>query len=166
MIFTCSLDTPLGVMTAAAEDEAVTGLWFAGQKYYPDPAGWILKPDYPVLDALRVWLAAYFAGARVQSDIPLSPRGTPFQKKVWELLPNIPYGEVSTYGGIAQELVRQCGLSFASARAVGGAVGHNPISILIPCHRVVGFGGNLTGYAGGLERKKALLRLEGKTEES
>jgi methylated-DNA-[protein]-cysteine S-methyltransferase len=162
VIFTCTIDTPLGAVTAAAEDEAVTGLWFVGQKHYPEPAGWIPKPDYPVFDGLRVWLAAYFAGARLQADIRLNSRGTAFQKKVWELLLDIPYGEVNTYGGIAQELTRRSGgRQCASARAVGGAVGHNPISILIPCHRVVGFGGNLTGYAGGLERKKALLRLEG-----
>jgi methylated-DNA-[protein]-cysteine S-methyltransferase len=163
MIFTCSIDTPLGAVTAAAEDEALRGLWFAGQKYYPETAAWMPKPDYPVFDALRAWLAAYFAGARLQPNIRLSPRGTLFQEKVWELLREIPYGEVTTYGDIAQELVRRSGRPSASARAVGGAVGHNPVSILIPCHRVIGFGGNLTGYAGGLERKKALLQLEGKT---
>jgi methylated-DNA-[protein]-cysteine S-methyltransferase len=162
MIYTCSLDTPLGVVTASAEDGAVTGLWFAGQKHYPDPAGWVPEPDYPVFKVLGVWLAEYFAGAKPQPEFKLTPRGTSFQKKVWELLVDIPYGEVSTYGGIARQLALRSGTPSASARAVGGAVGHNPISILIPCHRVVGSTGNLTGYAGGLERKKALLRLEGK----
>lgn len=160
MRYTCSIDTPLGMVTASAEDGAVTGLWFAGQKYYPDPAGWAPKPDYPVFKALGVWLTEYFAGARPPLEFTLRPRGSPFQKRVWELLADIPYGEVCTYGDIARRLALQPGSPSASARAVGGAVGHNPISILIPCHRVVGSTGNLTGYAGGLERKKALLQLE------
>jgi methylated-DNA-[protein]-cysteine S-methyltransferase len=162
MIYTCFIDTPLGVVTVSAEEEALTGLWFAGQKHYPDTAGWTPKPDYPVFKALNHWLTEYFAGAKPQAPFKLLPQGTPFQKSVWECLLGIPYGEVGTYGGIARQLAPQSGTAFASARAVGAAVGHNPISVLIPCHRVVGATGNLTGYAGGLERKKALLRLEGK----
>jgi methylated-DNA-[protein]-cysteine S-methyltransferase len=168
-------------MTAAAEDGALTGLWFIGQKYYPPTGGWTPGPDYPVFGALREWLAVYFSGRapppwenrRLSGDGPgtgadagagklrLNPRGTDFQKAVWEILLAIPYGRMSTYGAIAKELAAARGLASMSAQAAGGAVGHNPISVLIPCHRVVGSTGSLTGYAGGLDKKRALLRLEG-----
>jgi methylated-DNA-[protein]-cysteine S-methyltransferase len=172
-MYTCTVDTPLGAMTASAEEGALTGLWFVGQKYYPEAAAWTHKPDYPPFTALRDWLNIYFAGhapppwedkrfpARAEGNLQLNPRGTAFQKAVWEILLAIPYGKISTYGTIAQQLAAHRGLSAMSAQAVGGAVGHNPISILIPCHRVVGSGGILTGYAGGLDKKKALLKLEG-----
>ncbi|MDR1901049.1 MAG: methylated-DNA--[protein]-cysteine S-methyltransferase [Treponema sp.] len=172
MIYTCTVDTPLGAMTASAEDDALTGLWFIGQKYYPQSAGWTDKPDYPPFAALRAWLDIYFAGespppikgrlpARSTGALRLNPKGTAFQKEVWEQLLLIPYGRSSTYEEIAKKIAAGRGLPSMSAQAVGGAVGHNPISILIPCHRVVGAGGNLTGYAGGLDKKKALLGLEG-----
>ncbi|GHT65897.1 methylated-DNA--protein-cysteine methyltransferase [Spirochaetia bacterium] len=162
-IYTCSIETPLGAMTAAAEDEALTGLWFVGQKYYPAKIdAWIKKPDYPVFEKLRSWLGAYFEGKKPRMDFPLKPQGTAFQKSVWEILLQIPYGEVTTYGEIAKQLARKQGFASMSAQAVGGAVGHNPISVLIPCHRVLGADGSLTGYAGGLDKKKYLLKLEGR----
>ena len=162
MIHACTIDTPLGAATAAAEDDALTGFWFIGQKYYPaSAAGWKENPDLPVFAALRSWLTRYFAGENPAVDFPLKAQGTDFQKTVWDILLRIPYGEVTTYGKIAERLAARPGAAGMSAQAVGGAVGHNPISLLIPCHRVVGSTGGLTGYAGGLEKKEALLRLEG-----
>jgi methylated-DNA-[protein]-cysteine S-methyltransferase len=184
MIYTCAIKTPLGRMIASAEDGAVTGLWFEEkQKYYPVTADWISRPDYPPLAALRNWVDRYFAGeapafpkassrktldrksrgfpVSAEGDLVLNPRGTAFREAVWEILVTIPYGGSSTYGAIAKQIAAARGISIMSARAVGGAVGHNPISILIPCHRVLGTGGSLTGYGGGLDRKTALLRLEG-----
>ena len=156
------LNTPLGAVTASAEGGALTGLWFIGQKYYPAKTErWIVKPDYPVFETLRAWLSDYFTGVTVSPNLQLAPQGTPFQKAVWDILLQIPYGQVTTYGEIAKQIAAAQGLSSMSAQAVGGAVGHNPISILIPCHRVVGSNQSLTGYAGGLDKKEALLRLEG-----
>ncbi len=161
MIYTCTISTPLGDMTAAAQDNALIGLWFIGQKYYPlQRADWKHEPDRPIFIALRRWLARYFSGEATAFDIPLDPHGSPFQKTVWNALLKVPIGEVTTYGSIAKEIARTRGLTSISAQAVGGAVGHNPISILIPCHRVVGSRGALTGYAGGLDKKQALLRIE------
>ena len=162
MIYSCTIHTPLGLMTAAATDTAVCGLWFNGQKYFPaEKAAWREQPQQPLFVALRAYLADYFAGSRRAPDLPLAPAGSPFQKTVWQLLLAIPYGQVTTYGRLAARMAAERGLSSMAAQAVGGAVGHNPISILIPCHRVVGATGNLTGYAGGLDKKQALLRLEG-----
>lgn len=133
-----------------------------GQKYYPKKTGgWIEKPDHPVFEKLRFWLRCYFSGENQELGIPLAPEGSPFQSAVWEMLVQIPYGELTTYGALAKRLAKKRGVAFMSAQAVGGAVGHNPISLLIPCHRVVGATGALTGYAGGIDKKKALLRLEG-----
>jgi methylated-DNA-[protein]-cysteine S-methyltransferase len=158
IILTCSFDTPLGPVTAAAEGENLTGLWFAGQKYYPATRDWQTKPDHPVFENLRVWLKDYFAGVNMngayKKRFHLRPAGTDFQQKVWRALLEIPSGTLSNYGALARRLD-------SSARAVGGAVGRNPISLVIPCHRVVGASGALTGYAGGLDRKRALLELEG-----
>lgn len=155
-MYTDRITTPLGEMTAASEGEALTGLWFAGQKYFPAEAGeWTDKPDHPVFTVLRQWISDYFAGKKPAFTLSLNPPGTDFQKSVWKQLLTIPYGQVSTYGKVAKQITRQ------SARAVGSAVGHNPISLLIPCHRVIGADGSLTGYAGGLDKKEALLRLEG-----
>jgi methylated-DNA-[protein]-cysteine S-methyltransferase len=115
----------------------------------------------PVLEAARTWLENYFAGERPEpQQLPLNPKGTEFQKRVWRLLLEIPYGQVTTYGALAAKLAQERGGKM-SAQAIGGAVGRNPISIIIPCHRVIGANGRLTGYAGGLWRKQALLRLEG-----
>jgi methylated-DNA-[protein]-cysteine S-methyltransferase len=161
MIYTCRIGTPLGAIAVSAENEAVTGLWFIEQNYFPAKTGtWVNEPEYPVFIILRAWLSKYFSGMGGASHLRLEPEGTPFQKGVWNILLKIPFGQISTYGEIAREIAAERGLPCMSAQAVGGAVGHNPISILIPCHRVVGFNGNLTGYAGGLEKKKALLQLE------
>lgn len=162
MTYTCSIETPLATMTAAARDGALVGLWFEGQKYYPcGNGGWVCDADYPVFGRVRAWLADYFAGKRTEVDVALAPVGSPFQMAVWAELMRIAYGSTTTYGTIAREIARAQGVPSMSAQAVGGAVGRNPISILIPCHRVVGCASRLTGYAGGLELKEALLRLEG-----
>ncbi|NLM20472.1 MAG: methylated-DNA--[protein]-cysteine S-methyltransferase [Peptococcaceae bacterium] len=165
MVYTCSLDTPLGRMTAAAEEEALVGLWFNGQKYYPaQRVQWVSQEEYPVFKDLQKWLQAYFAGhnpALNDLSFPLKPRGTAFRQTIWDILLTIPYGQTRTYGDIAKEYAYRKGLASMSAQAVGGAVGHNPISILIPCHRVIGHDKSLTGYAGGLDKKVALLTLEG-----
>ena len=156
MDFIAAAETPLGPVTLASDGEALIGLWFRGQAH--ENAG--LSPGHeprelPVFEDTRRWLSLYFAGERPDFAQPLAPRGTAFQTRVWAALRQIPYGEVTSYGDLAREL------GCASARAVGQAVGRNPISLLIPCHRVLGAGNRLTGYAGGLWRKEALLRLEG-----
>ena len=150
MTYTCTIDTPLGAMTAAAKDEGLVGLWFIGQRYYPHQrADWVHEPDHPVFASIRAYLGRYFSGDAAVLDVRLIPRGSSFQKAVWNLLLRIPMGQVTTYGQIATCLARTLGLTSMSAQAVGGAVGRNPISILSPCHRVVGSRGALTGYAGG-----------------
>jgi methylated-DNA-[protein]-cysteine S-methyltransferase len=162
MIYTCTVETPLGTVRAAAVDGALCGLWFAGQKYFPKhSASWKEAPEEAVFTALRSWLAGYFAGKKPALTIPLAPRGTEFQQAVWKLLLKIPYGKTSTYGELAARLKRP-----KASQAVGSAVGHNPISLIIPCHRVLGADGGLTGYAGGLEKKQALLELEGRHQEA
>jgi methylated-DNA-[protein]-cysteine S-methyltransferase len=157
MLYTSTLKTPLGPITAAAENESLTGLWFLKQKYYPcQTPEWIEQPDYPLFKSLDALLGVYFSGKNHKGDFKLDPRGTDFQKQVWKQLLKIPYGKTSSYGALAKAAEKG-----SSARAVGGAVGHNPISILIPCHRVIGASGNITGYAGGIDKKRALLQLEG-----
>ena len=156
----CSIGTPLGEMTARAERDELCGLWFVGQKHAPEDAGvWQQDPSHPVFATLRSQLTAYFAGQLLVFDLPLAPKGTSFQMSVWALLRTIPSGETTTYGTLARRLAEQRERT-PSAQAVGGAVGRNPIAIIIPCHRVVGANGSLTGYAGGLDRKVALLALE------
>jgi methylated-DNA-[protein]-cysteine S-methyltransferase len=158
----CYLDTPLGKAVAAADGGALTGFWFIGQKYYPKSTEkWTEKPEEPVFEALRNWIDGYFAGENPVPGFVCAPRGTEFQKAVWDILLKIPYGRLTTYGAIAKRMAERQGAASMSAQAVGGAVGHNPISLVIPCHRVVGANGSLTGYAGGVEKKEALLRLEG-----
>lgn len=162
MIYTATIATPLGPMTAAAENQALTGLWFIGQKYYPTGTEtWAAKPDHPLFTELQARITGYFAGKDTSFSLPLAPRGSAFQQAVWDILLSIPYGQTSTYGEIARSIAAARNLHSMSAQAVGGAVGHNPISILVPCHRVVGSDKSLTGYAGGLDKKAALLRLEG-----
>ena len=148
--------SPLGSMTLASDGTALTGLWFNGQKYFADTLKEVqtLNPNLPVFDLTRQWLDIYFSGKEPTFTPPLLLQGSPFRKQVWQLLLEIPYGRTMTYGELARKL--QC----KSAQAVGGAVGHNPISIIIPCHRVIGADGSLTGYAGGVERKASLLKLE------
>lgn len=155
--------SPLGPITLASDGDALTGLWFQGQKYYPDLMGW-REEELPVFAQARAWLDAYFRRQVPGPPPPLRPAGTDFQKEVWAILAAIPYGVTRTYAHIAGELARKKGLPRMSARAVGSAVGRNPISLIVPCHRVVGASGSLTGYAGGLDKKRALLELEGALE--
>lgn len=164
MIYTMRCASPLGGLLLAARDGALIGLWLDGQKYFPDFSRVEVceSRQEPALLAAHRWLEAYFAGERPDiSALPLSPESSDFRRRVWEKLRAIPYGQVRTYSEIARELARDRGTDSACARAVGGAVGHNPISIIVPCHRVVGANGSLTGYAGGVERKRWLLRHEG-----
>ncbi len=161
MDYTALLPSPLGELLLASDGEALTGLWFAGQKYF---AAGLAQPrearDLPVFGEAAAWLGAYFSGLEPGVPPALRPRGTEFQLAVWALLAAIPYGETLSYGELARRLAAARGISTMSAQAVGNAVGRNPISILIPCHRVVGANGALTGYAAGLARKRALLALE------
>lgn len=158
----CTMDSPLGPCVATADGEAITGFYFTGQKYYPATSDmWEESSEHPAFTPLREWLKRYFAGENPGMNLALKPRGSDFQKAVWDILLAIPYGELTTYGAIARQMAGNMGLPSMSAQAVGGAVGHNPIGIIIPCHRVVGSSGKLTGYAGGLDKKEALLRLEG-----
>jgi methylated-DNA-[protein]-cysteine S-methyltransferase len=150
----------LGKLTLAGEGESLTGLWLPGQKYFRATAYPLVPGEPPAFFTARRWLDAYFAGGDPGPTPPLAPEGTPFQKAVWEQLGRIPWGQTVTYGALAQALEAATGKK-TSPRAVGGAVGRNPISILIPCHRVVGANSTLTGYAGGLERKRWLLTHEG-----
>ena len=159
MIYTCTFDTPLGILQGSAEEGALIGLHYVGQKYFPSNAdSWIEKADDDLFMQLRIWLEDYFAHRIPEMRIPLAPKGTEFQQKVWLALLTIPYGTTTTYGAIAEQL----GEGYKkAAHAVGGAVGHNPISLIIPCHRVLGANGSLTGYASGMDKKQWLLELEG-----
>src|SRR5688572_5108186 len=152
-------DSPLGQILLVASDVALTGLHFVGEKYYPaDPAmaaGWQRKPDVKLIASARQQLDEYFAGKRQNFDLAVNPAGTEFQRGVWRALQEIPYGATTNYGTLAQRIGKP-----SASRAVGAANGRNPISIVIPCHRVIGANGDLTGYAGGMARKDALLRLE------
>ena len=156
--------SPIGIITMTSNGTALTGLWLDGQKYFAQT----LSEPYeekllPVFEDTIKWLDIYFGGAVPDFTPELSVHSTPFRKAVWDILLAIPYGETMTYGEIAESLAHQMGKKKMSAQAVGGAVGHNPISIIIPCHRVVGVDGSLTGYAGGIDRKRFLLELEGNT---
>ena len=161
MQYISSYASPLGEILLSADTACLTGLWFPGQKYFsrtlgPDP----VEREIPVFTQTKHWLDLYFSGRRPDFTPPMHLSGTDFQRDVWQLLAAIPYGEIRTYGQVAQALAEKRGLPHMSAQAVGGAVGRNPISILIPCHRVVGAKGALTGYAGGIDRKRWLLTLE------
>lgn len=156
------VETPLGKALVSAENDAVTGFWFIGQKYFPKNAEqWPVKQDAPIFATLQEWFDAYFAGKNPPLGFTCAPKGSEFQKAVWDILLQIPHGKLTTYGAIAKQMAKRMGRETMSAQAVGGAVGHNPISVIIPCHRVVGTNGSLTGYAGGIDKKTALLRLEG-----
>ncbi|MDR3345962.1 MAG: methylated-DNA--[protein]-cysteine S-methyltransferase [Campylobacteraceae bacterium] len=160
MIYTYFIKTPIGLMRAAEREGALTGLWFEGQKHYPNTDGWIEK-ESELFEALRVWLERYFKGAAEDVTLPISLEGTPFQRDVWRLLRQIPYAQSVTYAQIVNRLKREKNLFKMSARAVGSAIGRNPLSILVPCHRVLGKNNALTGYAAGVDKKLFLLRLEG-----
>lgn len=161
MDFICDYNSSVGPLKIASDGNALVGLWLEGQKYFEATLGDVeVDPDLAVFVEAREWLDRYFAGEQPGVIPPVNPRGTEFRQRAWRLLAEIPYGCLVTYGELAQSMEAATG-SRASARAVGGAVGHNPISIILPCHRVVGSGGSLTGYAGGLAKKIALLELEG-----
>ena len=147
----CEYPSPVGTLYLTADEGGLTGIWMHPEK----------TEDFPVLAQAKLWLDSYFSGNPEEITFPLNPHGTAFQEQVWEILLTIPYGQTTTYGAIAWEMARRCGRERMSAQAVGQAVGANPISILIPCHRVVGAGGKLTGYAGGLDKKSWLLQHEG-----
>ncbi|WP_303912882.1 methylated-DNA--[protein]-cysteine S-methyltransferase [Bacteroides mediterraneensis] len=161
MTFISHYDSPLGGITLAATNNRLCGLWFDGQKYFGSTLqGETKEAETPVLCQTRQWLDIYFAGGQPDFFPSMQLIGTPFQQTVWNILRNIPYGETRTYKEVAAETAHQLGRPHMAAQAVGNAIGHNPISILIPCHRVVGTNGSLTGYAGGTERKLALLQIE------
>lgn len=154
-------DSTLGGITLASNGEALVGLWFDGQKYFADT---LLKEyeekSLPIFEETDRWLDIYFSGKEPDFTPPIYMKTTEFRKAVWEIMLTIPYGKTMTYGEIAAQIARTKGIPRMSAQAVGGAVGHNSISIIIPCHRVVGTNGSLTGYAGGMEKKEKLLTLE------
>lgn len=163
MYYTTSYASPLGAMTLAANETALVGLWFDGQKYDRDglKGAAVTAKETPVLKKAVRWLDDYFAGRMPAiMSLPLAPEGNEFRRRVWSLLCQIPYGQTTTYGELAKAVEAQTGKTM-SPQAVGGAVGHNPISVIIPCHRVLGARGKATGYAGGIEKKIALLHLEG-----
>ena len=160
-MYTLHYDSPLGGILLAADDVGLTGLWFDGEPYFAEG----LDSDHtaqktPILQQAERWLEVYFSGREPGFTPPLHPMGSSFRQAVWELLLQIPYGQTTTYGALAKQLAEKQGRLRMSAQAVGGAVGHNRIAILIPCHRVVGTNGSLTGYAGGIDKKEKLLRME------
>lgn len=164
MYYSTVCPSPVGMITLASDGESILGLWIEGQKYFGGSVQGELrmKHNIPAFDAAKDWLDRYFRGERPDtSGLPLRPAGSPFRQSVWKLLREIPYGKVVTYGDIAKQMAKLTGRDFMSGQAIGNAVGHNPISILIPCHRVVGANGSLTGYAAGIETKRRLLELEG-----
>lgn len=161
MLYYKKLASPLGEITLRSNGEALTGLWFVDDKHYgaKDIAGAALA-DLELFMQAEAWLAEYFAGREPKVSVPLKLQGSEFQMQVWRLLQDIPYGRLVTYGDVAKKIAAQKGVARMSAQAVGGAVGHNPLCIIVPCHRVVGDNGSLTGYGGGMWRKVRLLELE------
>ena len=162
MQYTSHYASPLGNILLAADDVGLTGLWLEGQKHFALHLGEEhSEKETPLLGMAKEWLDIYFAGQKPDSNIPLHFMGTAFQEEVWQLLCTIPYGSTTTYGEIAQRVAAQRGLPHMSAQAIGSAIGHNSIAIIVPCHRVIGKNGSLTGYAGGMDKKARLLALEG-----
>lgn len=156
-IVTSTFDSALGLMRVAASPQGVCGVWFEGQRHQPDASAWPTLPGHPLLQQAMMQLSQYFAGQRRQFDLPLDLNaGTAFQQAVWQALLNLAFGQTCSYGALSAQLGRP-----TAVRAVSSAVGRNPLSIVVPCHRVLGANGALTGYAGGLDRKAALLKLEG-----
>lgn len=155
MQFKSFYNSPLGLLALEADEIGLTGIYFNGANYAPDDG----EPE--IFKTTKRWLDIYFSGANPDFTPPLHLVGTPFRLEVWKILRTIPYGQTTTYGAIAAELASKLNLAKMSAQAVGGAVGRNPISIIVPCHRVIGADGSLTGYAGGIDKKTALLECEG-----
>ncbi|WP_455720592.1 methylated-DNA--[protein]-cysteine S-methyltransferase [Agathobacter sp.] len=161
MEYTSTYKSPLGNILLAADEIGLTGLWFKGQKYFANTlTSETIKQETEILLDTKRWLDVYFSGKEPDFIPPLHPAGSPFRQEVWQILLQIPYGKTVTYGQIADQIAKKQNLPRMSAQAVGGAVGHNEISVIIPCHRVVGTNGSLTGYAGGIDKKIALLELE------
>ena len=161
MTYTHHYTSPLGGITLASDGDALTGLWFDDQKYFGDTLETQCEErKLPIFEETIRWLDVYFSGKEPDFIPALALNTTPFRKAVWEIMLKIPYGQTMTYGEIAAEIARQQGIARMSAQAVGGAVGHNSISLIIPCHRVIGSDGNLTGYAGGIDKKIRLLKME------
>ena len=164
MYYSTTYSSPMGVITLACHDDKLVGLWTEGQKYHGDtiPEIMIERSDIPIFSTTREWLNRYFASEKPGiAELPFAPIGGEFRQSVWKILCEIPYGKVITYGDIAKKIAVKMGKASMSSQAVGGAVGHNPISIIIPCHRVVGSNGSLTGFSGGIQMKVKLLELEG-----
>ncbi len=164
MYYSTTYSSPVGAITLACDGSNLAGLWIEGQKYHGNtiPEDMPENHDLPIFDTTKKWLDRYFAGEKPQiSELPLAPAGGEFRQQIWNILCEIPYGQVATYGDIAKKMAARMNKKSMSSQAVGGAVGHNPISIIIPCHRVVGSNGSLTGYAGGIHTKIKLLELEG-----
>lgn len=164
MLYTMHYHSPVGSLLLAEKDGALVGLWMEGQKYFLGSFKEEMKEntDSVILNRTKEWLDCYFKGGKpLIHDLVLAPEGSEFRKAVWNILCEIPYGEVTTYKEISKKIAASRGLARMSPQAVGGAVSHNPISIIIPCHRVVGTNGSLTGYAGGIPKKIKLLTLEG-----
>ena len=161
MVYTCRYRSPLGDILLAADEIGLTGLWFEGQKYFANtlPVEYTSQ-ETEILTEAKKWLDMYFSGKEPNFTPALHPAGSTFRQAVWKILLQIPYGHTITYGEIARKMAKIKNTSHMSAQAVGGAVGHNEISIIIPCHRVVGTNGSLTGYAGGIDKKISLLELE------
>ena len=159
MNYTCKYNSPIGEINLASDGQNLIGLWLKGQNMPTEEME--CKEDLEVFIKTRKWLDEYFKGIEPTQNIPLKLEGTKFRKEVWDILLKIPYGKTITYGDIAKELAKRKGVKKMSAQAVGGAVGHNPISIIVPCHRVIGANGKLTGYAGGIDLKEKLLKIEG-----
>ena len=162
MVYTNQYISPLGAITLACDEEAIIGLWFNGQRHFGNtlPNKIEVMKEHPLLEEAKRWLDSYFSGQKPDFLPPLRYDSTEFRKVVCEIMLTIPYGETMTYGEIAAQIAQERGIKKMSAQAVGGAVGHNPISLIIPCHRVVGTNGSLTGYGGGVARKVKLLQME------
>lgn len=161
MVYTCKYQSPLGEILLAADEAGLTGLWFEGQKYFANTLPEEQIPEEtPILLEAKKWLDVYFSGEKPNFTPALHPAGSAFRQAVWQILLEIPYGQTITYGEIARKMAKLKNTAHMSAQAVDGAVGHNEISIIIPCHRVVGTNGSLTGYAGGIDKKISLLELE------
>ncbi len=164
MFYSTRYSSPLGEILLASDGDNLVGLWLEGQKYIENAVtkNITIKSNLPIFEATEDWLDSYFSNQRPAiSDLALDPIGSEFRKAVWDILCEIPYGQVTTYGRIAKQMAARMNKESMSSQAVGGAVGHNPISIIIPCHRVVGAGGSLTGFAGGIDKKIILLEHEG-----